>query len=248
MGSKSETGHAVNAANFSRMIVYCEDAGAKYNPPDAAISVAKLKLKETAINDSIELLREKAATWMQDVNAREAAMAPISKLMTRVKNVAAVCNVLPQFVTDVTGLVKKIQGVRVTPKVETMPDDPNTPTDESVTQISAAQMGIDNRLDNLESLVQLLIAEPNYTPNETDLTTAALTAMITAAKAKNTAVSASTPPMKNAMIDRNNEMYMATGNGAELAGKVKRYMKAVFGGNSQEYHNVAKLKYTVLAK
>jgi hypothetical protein len=248
MGSKSETGHAVNAANFSRIIFYCEDTGAKYNPPDAAISVVNLKLKDQKQLDAISLFQDKAGTWMQDVNAREAVMVPINKLATRIKNVAAVCDVLPQFVKDVDGLVKKIQGVRATPKIKTEPADPNTPTDETIVQISAAQTGIDNKLDNLAMLLKLLTKETKYIPNETDLTTAAITALIASAKEKNKAVSTSTPPMESARINRNKEMYAEGTGGADLSAKVKKYMKAVFGGNSPEYHNVAKLEFKKLVK
>jgi hypothetical protein len=234
MSSKSETGHAVNAANFTRMIVYAENAGAKYNPPDAAISVVNLKLKDQKQLAAIKLLHEKAALWMQAVNERERVRESLNTLMTKVK--------------DVTGYVKKIQGVRITPKIVTEPGDPLTPTEESVVQISASKQGIDNRLDNVLMLIELLKTEANYVPNETELTITALEALLTEANAKNTTVSVTTPPMESARNDRNKEMYMGAGSGADLANKLKAYIKAVFGGNSPEYHNVAKLEFKKLVK
>jgi hypothetical protein len=248
MSSKSETGHAVNAANFSRMVVYAENAGAKYNPPDAAISVVNLKLKDQKQQAAIKLLHEKAALWMQAVNEREKVLETLNKLMTKVKNVTIVCNVSPQFIKDVTGLVKKVQGVRISTKIITEPGDPLTPTEESIVQISASKQGIDNRLDNVLMLIELLKTEPNYVPNETELTISALEALLTEANAKNTTVSVTTPPMESARNDRNKEMYMGSGSGADLANKLKAYIKAIFGGNSPEYHNVAKLEFKRLVK
>lgn len=248
MGSKSETGHAVNAANFTRMIAYAENAGAKYNPPNDAISVVNLKIKDQKQIAAIKLFHEKAAIWMQDVNAREAAMEPVNKLMTRVKNLVNACNVLPQFINDVSGLVKKIQGVRATPKIKTEVGDVKSPTEETIIQISASQQGIDNKIDNLDKLLELLKAEPNYLPNEADLRITAIETLINDAKAKNKAVGLSAPPLESARNDRNNELYGKIHGGLDLANVVKSYFKAIFGGNSVEYHNIAKLEFKRLVK
>ena len=243
MSSKSETGVAVNAINLSKIRARCEDKGAKFNPPDTAISVANIKLKETAVNGSILTLQEKSAPWMIAVNGRSDAMALVNPLMTKIKNMALVCDVSDSFKADVSSMVKNIQGVRATPIVVTEPGDPQTPTDETIVHISASQQGFDNKLQNVSMLHQLLSAEPKYLPNETDLTLVSLAAVIADLTAKNTDVIDKTPPVESARIARNVEIFGA-GGGNEIAAKVKKYFKAVWGGNSPEYHDVAKFKFT----
>jgi len=39
----AETGHAINVANFSKMISFCEGYGATYNPTNGDLVVAKLQ-------------------------------------------------------------------------------------------------------------------------------------------------------------------------------------------------------------
>jgi hypothetical protein len=246
MGTKSESGHAVNAANFSRMICFVEEANTKYNPPDTAISIANLKIAEQIINDSISNFNEAASPWVQAVNAMGAIMGPVDRLMTKVKNLAAVCNVSQQFIKDVTSLVKKIKGVRITPKIVMEPGDSSTPTDASIKQISASQKGVDHKLDNIDKLMQLLKVEANYTPNEDELKVTTINALLTDLKAKRAEVNSTLPHMEAARINRNKVMYTDAGSGAELSAKVKAYFKAVYGGNSQEYHDVARLKFTKL--
>jgi hypothetical protein len=248
MKSKSETGHAVNAGNFSRLVFYAEEAGTKYNPPDQAISIVSLKNKDQKQLTAISDFHVGASPWIKAVNEREQAMKPVNKLMTKVKNLVSVCNVNEQFIKDVTSFVKKIQGVRATPKIKTEPSDPNSPTDESIKQISASQLGIDQKMDHIKGLVELLKVEPNYTPNETELTIGAIETVLNDLRAKNDAVSAAKPVLEFARINRNKEMYTDPGNGADLATKVKKYFKAVYGADSEEYHKVAKLKFRNMVK
>ena len=152
MGTKSETGHAVNAANFKRLVYYCQEQGARYNPPDASISLVNLQLVAGKIETAMEDFNIKKAPWMQAVNEREDAIGKVNKYVTKVKNLVEVCDVTQQFKDDVKGLVREIQGVRATPKIKTVAGDPNTPTDNSIVQISASQQGVDNKISNIVCL------------------------------------------------------------------------------------------------
>ena len=248
MASKSETGHAVNAANFSRIIQYCVAMGAEYTPPDAAISVANLQIAETAIKESLANYNLKAVPWMQAVNAREAAIAPLSALLTKVKNLVNACDVSQEYKDDVKSIVKEIQGVRAKAKIVTEPGDNKAPTDATVKNISAAQTGYDNRVQNFDKLIQLLKIETGYAPNENELKVTSLNTLLTDLNDKNAKVAQYLPPLENARITRNKAMYGKFKAGNELASKVKSYMKAKFGGNSKEYHNVAKWEFKNLDK
>jgi hypothetical protein len=248
MASKSETGHAVNAANFSRIIQYCVTMGADYTPPDSAISVANLQIAETAIKESLANYNVKAAPWVKAVNNRELAIEPLNKLLTKVKNLVYACDVSQQFKDDVKSIVKEIQGVRAKAKIVTEPGDNKAPTDASVKNISAAQTGYDNRVQNFDRLIQLLKIEAGYVPVENELRVTTLSDMFDDLNDKNAKVAQYLPPLENARNTRNKAMYGKFKAGNELASKVKSYMKAKFGGNSAEYHDVAKWEYKNLDK
>lgn len=123
-------------------------------------------------------------------------------------------------------------------------DDPYTPEDESQKSISASQMSFDNRIENMDKLIQLLSAQTGYTPNETDLKVTTLTTLLADMRTKNTGAINALTPLSNARIARNTILY-ATGTGlVDTAGEVKKYVKSVFGGTSPQYKQVSGLKFT----
>jgi hypothetical protein len=243
MASKSETGHAVNVAAMGDLLSVIKSFKTKYDPALDAIKVANIEIHYTAEKAALLKVRSEAAPWMQYVNEREAVNEKVDKYLTRVYNAFSASDVLPQAIADVKSFINKIKGIRVSAKIVTVPGDPGTPTDESIKQVSASQKGFDNRVDNLTGLVEFLKVQPNYTPNEVELQTTTIEALVTELTAKNDKVVEYHPPVVNARIERDKLLY-STGGGAELSGKVKRYVRSVFGGNSPEYHAVASIKFT----
>jgi hypothetical protein len=247
--SKSETGHAVNSFNFEQLTLFCEKLGLKFNPPaGSGIELPKLQNKTIAIKGVNTTYHQKTPPWMLVVNRRSDLMDPVDKLFTKVKNVVDVCDVPQSYKDDVGHYVREIHGQRAKPKIQTMPGNPAEPTDETVIQISASQQGFDNKLQNVEKCFQLLKAEPKYLPNEPELSIAELDALVVALHEANTAVAEMTPDVNLARLARNKELYAASDGANLLASKVRKYIKAVFGGNSSVYHEVCKFKFTKLAK
>jgi len=243
MAKKSQTGHAMFVANFVALIKLCKMLGTDYNPSNADIKVTKLEAWLLLAKASLKALNVAAIPWMRAVNARDLAFKKLDALVTRIINSVIQCGADEDFIKDAQTICRKLQGKRATPKVETVPDDPNTPTDESIKSISASQKGFDDRINNFDKLLQLLLSEAKYTPNETDLATAALTTLLSDFETKNAAVTDKYPDVLKAQLDRNKLLYTATGNGAELSGKVKHYVRSVYGPTSPEFHKFAALEF-----
>jgi hypothetical protein len=243
MAKKSQTGHAMFVANFVALIKLCKMLGADYNPSNADIKVTQLEAWLVLAKASLKALNIAAIPWMRAVNARDLAFKPLDKLITRIVNAVEACGADVDFVKDVKTIARKLQGKRATPKVKTVPDDPNTPTDESIKSISSSQKGFDDRINNLDKLIQLLMSESSYTPNEADIAVAALTTLLSDYETKNGDVSDKYPDVLKAQLDRNKLFYTAVGNGADLSGKVRHYIRSLYGVNSAEYHKFAALKF-----
>ena len=81
---------------------------------------------------------------------------------------------------------------------------------QEIVEVSSSQMSIDNQLVNFDKLIQLLASIPEYTPNESELTIAALTALYEDMFAKNTAVINAEIPLSNLRISRNTILYNET--------------------------------------
>ena len=239
----TETGHAKNVANFEDLISFCTGYGASYNPSKAAIKLPALNALHTEAVSKLAAVNSTQTPWSNTVSAREIVFEPLSKLITRIVNSLETSDVPKQVVDNAKTIARKIQGKRATPKNTTAPTDPAAPVEENSKNISASQMGFDNRIENMDKLIQLLSAQTGYAPNETELTTAALTSMLTNMRTANTAAINAFTPLSNSRIERNKTLYQAETGLVDVAGDVKKYVKSVFGGTSPQYKQVSGLKF-----
>jgi len=248
MASKSETGYSVFMTNMEKLWQSTVGFGTSYQPGNTDLLPAAIKVELDAERALLKKLNEKSAPWIIAVNEREEEIEVLSTLCRRVWEFTVSSKASANFANDVKSHVKKITGARSTPKIVMTQDDPPVPTEESVKQISASQMGIDNRLNQFDALIQLLKLETAYAPNEADLKTTALEAKHTAITNKNSAVIAASPEVDTARNNLKDKMYFAAGNGAELSGKVKQYLRSAFGPSSWQYKQISGLKLTKPSK
>ena len=243
MSSTSETGHAKNVANFQDLISFCNGYGASYNPNKASITLAALGTKQTDAITALAAVNTNIPASTNAINEREIVFNPLNKLITRVLNAVAASDVSKQVIDDVKTIARKLQGKRATPKIPTIIDDPTTPANESQKSISASQMSFDQRIQNMDKLIQLLTSLPGYKPNEPELSIAALTTLFNNMIAANTAAINAYTPLSNARIERNKILYNEITGLVTVAANVKTYIKSLFGATSPQYKQVSKLKF-----
>jgi hypothetical protein len=244
MKKRSETGHEVNDSNFGRIINCAENWGTKYNPSNPDLQIANLKLFKQDMRAKLTTLYGLLAIWIPAVNDRVMLFKPLGKFITRVVNALRASNASAEIMANVETIARKLEGTRAKPKLQTLPSTPGEVTDKMIKQISASQMGFDNRTGHFEELIALLSNVPEYAPNETDLTTATLTALLTDMRNKNDSVTTNFLAVDNARIERDDLFYHnPTKNGAELAIKIKAYAKSIFGGRSPQYKQVCRYTF-----
>ncbi|MFA6925341.1 MAG: hypothetical protein WC223_13930 [Bacteroidales bacterium] len=242
--SVSETGNAMNVANFEDLISFCTGYGTTYNPSNIALKITSLNTLFTSAKNSLAAINTMLPPWKNAVNARKITFLPLSKLTTRIINALDASNVTRQSVADAKTYARKIQGKRASEKLPTVIDNPATLENESHKSISASQMGFDDRIENFDKLIQFLSSQTTYTPNEADLKITALTTLIADMRNKNTAAINAYTPLSNTRITRNN-IINTTGTGlVDIAEEVKKYVKSVFGATSPQYKQVSGLKFT----
>lgn len=237
----SETGHSKNVAQFAQLVSIVSGFGVNYKPSNLSIELTKLQNKLTTSQSSITAVEPLDSAETLVINDRQTAFAPLSSLVTRVVNAAAVSVNDQLFSNDLRTIARKLQGKRATPKVK---DDPLTPdVDESKQSISASQMSYDNRVANFSAFITLLESSGSYSPNETELQTATLKTMLTDLQAKNTAVVNASTAAKTSRIARDEVLYNDTNGIVTLANLVKKYVKSVFGADSPQYKQLTALKF-----
>lgn len=244
MASISETGHAKNVANFGQLSSFAGSYGSAYNPSKESIKLSALQFLLALAKSAIDAVNAAIPAYTNAVAAREAAFAPLSKLITRVLNSLRATDTTSQVDESARTFARKIQGVRATPKKKTGEENSVSSSEKEAIEISSSQMSYDSRLDNFDKLIKLLASVTLYTPNEADLKVSALSSLYNELKTKNTDVVTAAIPLSNARISRNDVLYKDLTGLVDLASDVKTYIKSVFGARSSQYDQVSSLKFT----
>jgi hypothetical protein len=243
MASTSESGHAKNVANFDELISLLKSYGPAYNPSKPLLCLPELQTLLTGAKNSVENVNAALPGYSNAVAAREAAFAPLNKLVTRTLNALRATDTTDQIDANAKTLARKIQGKRASAKKTEEEKKIIAAEGKEVIEISTSQMSYDSRLDNFDKFIKLLASVPLYTPNEADLKVTALTTLYNDLKQKNSDVITAAIPLSNTRISRNQILY-GTGKGlVDISLDVKTYIKSVFGATSPQYKQVSKLTF-----
>ena len=244
MASTSETGHAKNVANFEKLVAETSAFGETFNPSKATLKLTALNTQLATARAAIAAVNSAEPAYKNAVSARDAAFAPLGKLITRVNNALKASDTTTQEDESALTLVRKLQGRRATAKKTEEEKKASAAEGKEIVEISSSQMSFDSRLDNFDKLIKLLSSIPAYTPNEADLKVEALTALYNDLKAKNMAVINAETPLSTARIARNEVLYKQNTGIVDISVDVKNYVKSVFGATSPQYKLISNLKFT----
>ena len=244
MASTSETGHAKNVANFEKLIAETSAFGETFNPSKATLKLTALNTQLATAKAAIAAVNSAEPAYKNAVSARDAAFAPLGKLITRINNALKASDTTVQEDESALTLVRKLQGRRATAKKTEDEKKALAAEGKEVVEISSSQMSFDSRLDNFDKLIKLLSSIPAYAPNEADLKVEALTALYNDLKAKNMAVINAETPLSTARIARNEVLYKQNTGIVDITVDVKNYVKSVFGATSPQYKLISNLKFT----
>ena len=244
MASTSETGHAKNVANFEKLIAETSAFGENFNPSKATLKLPALNTQLATAKAAIAAVNSAEPAYKNAVSARDAAFAPLGKLITRINNALKASDTTVQEDESALTLVRKLQGRRATAKKTEDEKKAAAAEGKEIIEISSSQMSYDSRLDNFDRLIKLLSSIPAYAPNEADLKVEALTALYNDLKAKNMAVINAETPLSTARIARNEVLYKQNTGIVDISVDVKNYVKSVFGATSPQYKLISNLKFT----
>ena len=246
MASTTETGHAKNVAHLDELISFVLGYGTDYNPSKPSIKSDALQTLSGYAKKAIDGVNAALPAYSNAVAAREAAFAPLSKLVTRVLNALKATDTTNQVDENANTFARKIQGKRATAKKTEAEKKAEVDAGKEVVEISSSQMSYDSRLDNFDKFIKLLASVSLYAPNEEDLKVTALTALYNDLKTKNNAVVSATIPLSNARISRNDVLYKANTGLVDTAMDAKTYIKSLFGATSPQFKQVSKLEFNTL--
>jgi hypothetical protein len=244
MSKTQETGHKKNVANFETLITFCDSYSTSYNPGSTIISLTALKTMYASALSALDNVESTKAIYNHVTNEREIAFEPVSKLCARVVNTLDAFGASEEKVKDGRSIVHRLTGRRTSKKTEPKVQDANNPTPE--THQNIAHLSFDSKVAALKSLIQLLLTEPKYQPNEAELSIGGLTTLVTNLESLNTQVKAATVALSNARVERDNLLYISDNSLTELVQDVKKYIKGVFGAASSNYKQLTSIKFSIM--
>lgn len=238
MASKSETGNAINVANFYELISFAEGYGSTYNPSKDRLKLPQLNTLYTEADASQNNVITQITEEDNAINARRAAFEGLRSLSTRLLNALIATDASQETIEDAKGFNRKMQGKRAS-KIE-IPLDPNLPTPKTK---SSSQQSFDQMIEHFEGWISLLSAEPSYQPNEEDLKVASLKTRLENLIVTDKAVANAKTRISNARIARNKIISLDDFGVVNTAGDVKKYVKSVYGATSPEFGQVKGIKF-----
>ena len=239
----SDTSHAKNVTNLESLISAVITIGSAYNPSKDSIKLSALQSLLTAANESLIALKTAESANSTAIDIRELAFKPTGSLFTKVSNALKASNSSIQADETAKTIFRKLQGKRASAKLTDEEKAALEAEGKEVNQISASQMGYDERVDNFEKLISLLQSIPDYNPNEEELKIETLQALLADLKVKNSEVMKTYFVLESARGVRNDLLYKPLTGVVDISSDVKSYIKSVFGATSTQYKLVSKLRF-----
>ena len=232
MSSSEETGHARNAGNFDIMVTSCTAQGENYKPSNALILLAAIVALNKSAKDVLELVNTALGAYKKVAGIRVEKFEPLNPLLTRVSNALKSCGTSKTNVNTGLSMIKKIKGIRISHKLTDEEKQALEAEGKELTQISAAQTGYDNKLNNFDGLIKFLETVEEYKPNDAGLSVAELKAYYGELNTANTNAHSAGTALSNARISRDEILYTQDTGLVDVAGTVKEYFISAFGARS----------------
>jgi len=243
MTSISETGHAINVANFESLIISAIAFGTSYNPSKDSIKLPALQALLSASKESLNTVNV-ALAYSNSVSEREAAFEPFSKLITRVNNAPKASATSVKVDESIQTIVRKLHGRRrASAKITDVENKASETNGKELNQIFGCTIKLRQQVAKLRKLITLLESVTFYATNEEDLKIVSLKAMQRLLKNASIDVIKASFQLSNARIARNRILYKPITGLADLALDIKTYIKSVFGTTSPQYKQIARLNF-----
>src|SRR5258705_8267554 len=162
----TETGHARNVEHFQSLISFVTGYGTLYDPSNPDIALTILNDVLTQAQAAVDGVSTKLGLNKSSINEREIVFGSLRKLGTRIVNYYASTGTEKAKLDDAKAIKRKLDGRRAK---GTVPDDPNTPENESLVNLSASQQSYTQLVEHLDNLIEFLSNDNFYQPSETDL-------------------------------------------------------------------------------
>jgi hypothetical protein len=242
--------HVKNAEAFARLVDFCTGYGGTYNPGRPTLQIDALVEKKSKATNSLDNVIAAKTQYDNQVNYRKQKFDEIQSLAARVMRVLEASGASNEKLADARAYVQRINGTSphtnapaiVTATSVTTPADATGSASKKPR--SQKQMSYASKAEAFAKLVSAVSTEPLYIANETALSADGLKSALTELNAANAQVSAAQVAWSQARVDRNSVLYHQDQSMYRTGLAVKKYVRAIYGPNSDQYGQLKSIVFT----
>ncbi|MEQ9209564.1 MAG: hypothetical protein RLN96_06950, partial [Pseudomonadales bacterium] len=157
--------HAKNVESYSRLVDICTGYGGTYNPGRQTLQLKAMRALLKEAQSSLQLVKQTVSDYNTATNDREITFEEIQKRTTSVVRLLKSAGVSVQTMDDANHLMRLIKGRRATPR----PAVPSVEAEDTIRKRSFTHQSYVSIADNFGELVQMVMKQPQYAPNEEEL-------------------------------------------------------------------------------
>ncbi|MBX2943909.1 MAG: hypothetical protein KF860_16360 [Cyclobacteriaceae bacterium] len=231
--------HVKNVAAFEGFVGSCTGYGDKYNPGLPKLQLDALNVLLDNARETLTSVREKRTEYDRVTNNREILFRDLPRLAASVILTLDASGAKAETLHDARRYFHLLKGKRARVKALQADTEGEVKTGPRVAQLSFA-----SQADHFARLVQLVIASPTYTANEPELSVPGLKAMVKKLYSLNSEVATAKVALSNALIARNQVLYTTNDSIYKVGRAARKYVRAIFGPNSEQFNQVKSLVFT----
>ena len=232
--------HAKNVAAYGKLISCCTGLGGKYKPGHPNLQLDALNALLADAKQALENVKVTKSDLNNETNTREIEFSNLPKVASSILFSLAASGASEQTLDDARVFLRQMTGRRLKDRVP-IPSEKV----EAVTKVRPlTQRSYVSRADHFAKLVQVASSSPIYQPNEPELQVVSLNELVAKLQVLNTSVAKADVEWSNARIERTNRFYAKGSSILATARKVKNYVRAIHGVNSEQYRQLKELSFT----
>ena len=237
--STTETGNAINLANFLLIIQTVSKLKDKYKPSNPDLEIKALEINYKAAKNDLDNCTKAETDFDKTTTSRSGLFKQMKKLSGRAHRGFKATKV-PQAAKDqAQTIMNKLHGNVSKPKKKEILLE----GEEGQKSISNSQQSYSQLIEHFKKLRGLLTSYEAYKPNEADLTPVALLNFENDLYNENRQVGDAITNWKSLRRSRSKTFYATETGIVDTAFQVKDYVASVFGIASPEYKEVNKIKF-----
>ena len=243
MSNKKDGSHANNVLQFQSAINMVVSYGSSYRPA-GYLSLENLSNTEKEASLALRKVNEYKSACNEATIIRDQLFRRLRPIFKRIIETMEVCRASKERLKDAQIIYKHMQGHFKYVTLE--PTEPNKETIKKRIHVGAHKSFLDKAV-TLENLILILQKEPNYLPNETELSIPELQTLHSKIIGQIKLVIKKHNEWRSMLLERNRIFYLRQDNLHCLLQSVKRYVKLTYGTASEQYRlikNITIKKYS----